>query len=98
MDVDSLDLLAYQEGGTSGVIYPSSDGVARHAPFHQKCANLETRLHSRKISIQLTRGFSQGMCKASWPASMQTLTQGAHVSKSVLSLKLCAALPQVVRT
>ncbi|CAK0785070.1 hypothetical protein CVIRNUC_008276 [Coccomyxa viridis] len=26
LDVDSLDLLAYQEGGTSGVIYPSSDG------------------------------------------------------------------------
>ena len=27
LDVDSLDLLAYQEGGTSGVIYPSSDGA-----------------------------------------------------------------------
>ena len=72
--MDSLDLLAYQEGGTSGVIYPSGYGVAQYAKSVQILSGLENRLHARSISAQVTSGCVRGMCKALLPALIQILT------------------------
>ena len=66
--MDSLDLLVYQEGGTSGVIYPSSEGVAEHAVINHRVPAFGNRLCARHISVQLTSEIGQGMCKALLPA------------------------------
>lgn len=45
LDVDSMDLLVYQNGGTSGIIYPSSVGETQH----KSALNRETFLELRGL-------------------------------------------------